>query len=52
MGAGHTGIIFPSMVNPGGVNVVVFNEQIKDGNRVEVNDPDSKLPNDRASWIP
>lgn len=43
LGAGHTGIIFPSMANPGGVNVVVFNEQIRGDSKVEVNDPDGKI---------
>lgn len=50
LGADHTGIIFPSMANPGGVNVVVFNEQIKGGSKIEVNDPDGRLPDDRSSW--
>lgn len=50
LAAGHTGIVFPSMVNPGGVNVVVFNERIKGDNRIDVNDPDHRLPIDRSSW--
>lgn len=48
--AGHTGIIFPSIANPGGVNVVVFNERLGRGNRIDVNDPDGMLPRDQASW--
>lgn len=48
--AGYTGIIFPSLTNRGGVNVVVFNEQIKGSNTIDVNDPDGKLPHDQASW--
>ncbi len=50
LSAGKTGIIFPSVANPGGVNVMVFNEQIKTGNKIEVNDPDGRLPNDRSNW--
>lgn len=50
LAAGHTGIVFPSMVNPGGVNVVVFNERIKGDNRIDVNDPEHRLPIDRSSW--
>ena len=50
LAAGHTGIVFPSMVNPGGVNVVIFNERIKGDNRIDVNDPDHRLPIDRSSW--
>jgi len=50
LAAGHTGIIFPSMANPGGINLVVFNERIKGDNRIEVNDPHGRLPGDRSSW--
>lgn len=48
--AGHTGIIFPSMVNPGGANIVVFSDRLDGENRIEVNDPDGRLPRDRSSW--
>jgi RES domain-containing protein len=47
---GHTGILFPSQANDGGTNVVVYVDQIKDGNTVEVNDPDGRLPRDQFSW--
>ena len=48
--ADHTGIIFPSTANPGGVNIVVFSEKLEGENRIEVNDPDGRLPRDRSSW--
>jgi len=47
---GYTGILFPSQVHHGGINVVVYTEQIKDGNSIEVNDPDKRLPRDQSSW--
>jgi RES domain-containing protein len=47
---GHTGIVFPSQTNEGGINVVVYVDRLKDGNSVEVNDPDGRLPRDRSSW--
>jgi RES domain-containing protein len=40
---GYTGIPFPSQVNDGGANVVVYVDQLKNGNTVEVNDPDGRL---------
>ena len=47
---GHTGILFPSQANDNGTNVVVFLDQIKDDNTVEVNDPHGHLPRDQSSW--
>ncbi|GHU04814.1 hypothetical protein FACS1894158_05910 [Betaproteobacteria bacterium] len=40
---GYTGILFPSQVNDGGTNVVVYVDQLKNGNTVEINDPDGRL---------
>lgn len=47
---GCAGIIFPSQSHPGGANVMVFVEQLKGGNSIEVNDPDNRLPRDQSSW--
>ena len=47
---GHTGILFPSQANDGGTNIVVFVDRLRDGNSVEVNDPDGRLPRDQSSW--
>jgi RES domain-containing protein len=47
---GHTGILFPSQSNRDGTNVVVYVDRLKDGNTVEVNDPDGRLPRDESSW--
>lgn len=48
--AGHTGIIFLSIANPGGANVVIFSERLEGENRIEVNDPEGRLPRNRSSW--
>ena len=48
--AGVPGIIFPSVANPGGVNVVLFLEALQGCGTIKVNDPDSALPVDQASW--
>ena len=47
---GDTGILFPSQAHEGGANVVVHVSQLKDGNSVEGNDPDGRLPHDQSSW--
>lgn len=46
----HTGILFPSLVHDGGTNVVVYVNRLRNGNSVEVNDPDYRLPRDQSSW--
>ncbi|MGE4377502.1 MAG: RES family NAD+ phosphorylase, partial [Burkholderiaceae bacterium] len=47
---GHTGILFPSQVHDGGVNVVVYVDRLQGANTIEVNDPDRRLPQDQSSW--
>jgi len=47
---GCTGIVFPSQVNAGGTNVVVYIDRLTEGESVVVNDPDNRLPSDQASW--
>jgi len=48
---GYMGILFPSQTNEGGTNIVVFLDRIKNGNKIEVNDPFGQLPRDQASWL-
>ncbi|MDO4683141.1 MAG: RES family NAD+ phosphorylase [Lautropia sp.] len=48
---GHTGIIFPSLTRERGLNVVVYNDQLKDGNTIVVNDPEHRLPHNADSWV-
>jgi RES domain-containing protein len=47
---GYTGILFPSQMNDGGTNVVVYVDQLKNGNSVEVNDPDGRLIHNQPVW--
>lgn len=49
---GHTGILFPSLTHSGGTNEVVYLDQLKNGNSVQVNDPDGRLPHNLSSWMP
>lgn len=48
--AGSSGIIFPSMVLPGGVNLVLFPDLFGPGEKVDVHDDQGKLPVDQSSW--
>lgn len=47
---GLTGILFPSQAHEGGTNVVVYMDRLEEGDSVEVNDPDGRLPRDQSSW--
>nr|WP_295105803.1 RES domain-containing protein [uncultured Caulobacter sp.] len=48
--AGVKGLLFPSLRHAGGVNLVVFLANLDAGDRVEVHDPDHRLPRNPASW--
>jgi RES domain-containing protein len=48
---GHTGVLFPSQMCDGGVNVVVYLDRLQGANTIEVNDPDHRLPKDPSSWM-
>lgn len=47
---GYSGILFPSQVRSEGTNVVVYLDQLQEGDVLEVNDPDHRLPQDQSSW--
>ncbi|HVL09185.1 MAG TPA: RES domain-containing protein [Burkholderiaceae bacterium] len=47
--AGHVGLIFPSLARSGGVNVVLYTEQLKP-DWIRAHDPNQYLPKDQASW--
>ena len=47
---GRPGILFQSLTNDGGLNIVLYVNQLKDGNSLHVNDPDGRLPRDQSSW--
>ena len=48
--AGAPGILFPSVANPGGANVVLFLEALQGHGTIAVHDPDAALPVDQSSW--
>lgn len=48
--AGHRGIIFPSMLVPHGVNLVVYNDRLDADNWLRVLDPTHELPKNQSSW--
>ena len=48
---GYTGIVFPSITNTGGNNLVVFCSQLNYDNSVSVNDPTKLLPQNQKSWL-
>ncbi|MFC0266607.1 RES family NAD+ phosphorylase [Kushneria aurantia] len=50
LASGARGIMFPSMVRPEGINLVLFTDQLIDEDRLSVFDPDHQLPHDSSSW--
>ena len=47
--AGMRGLLFPSLRHAGGTNLVIFPANLLDGDRVDVHDPDQRLPRSQAS---
>lgn len=47
---GCRGLLFPSLMDAGGVNLVVFNANLTASDSVKVHDPDGRLPRDQSSW--
>ncbi|WP_244103726.1 RES family NAD+ phosphorylase [Burkholderia gladioli] len=48
--AGAKGVLFRSTQAAGGTNLVLFVDQLGDGDRLDVNDPAGTLPRDHSSW--
>ena len=48
--AGFNGVLFPSTISAGGVNLVVFTASLAGANRLEVVDPNHDLPRTPSSW--
>jgi RES domain-containing protein len=48
--AGASGILFPSRVRAGGINLVVYLDSVAVPDRLRVHDPDKRLPKDPSSW--
>lgn len=50
--ASAAGILFPSTVHVGGVNLVLFHSSTLSADALRVHDPDGQLPRDNRSWNP
>ena len=48
--AGAKGILFPSVVHPGGINLVIYSAGVAPSDTLKVNDPSGDLPVDQSSW--
>lgn len=48
--AGCRGLLFPSLQHAGGTNLIVFNANLTADDKIEVHDPDGRLPRDQSSW--
>lgn len=48
--AGGNGILFSSVTNPGGVNLVLYPATLTSADTIEVYDPHHDLPKDQSSW--
>jgi RES domain-containing protein len=48
--AGCRGLLFPSLQHAGGTNLVIFSANLTADDKVEVHDPDGRLPRDQSSW--
>ena len=48
--AGHAGILFPSLANTGGTNIVLYQDVFENGDSITVHDLHHDLPNDQSSW--
>jgi len=47
---GATGILYPSVRRPGGINLVVYPDRLTPDDRLVVHDPHRDLPTDPSSW--
>lgn len=48
--AGAKGVLFRSVVAPGGINLVVYAQALAAGDRLDVHDPGGLLPKNQDSW--
>lgn len=49
---GFSGVLFPSLRHHGGTNLVVFSGNLTSVDKLQVHDPDRRLPRDQSSWPP
>jgi RES domain-containing protein len=45
------GLVFPSIADPGGFNLVVYLDRMEGTDSLEVHDPEGALPKSQASWL-
>jgi RES domain-containing protein len=48
---GWHGVVDPSFMSPGGTCVALWRWNDKDGPRLDIIDPDHRLPKSPASWV-
>ncbi len=48
--SGAVGILFPSMANPEGMNLVVYTDAMVESDRLDAYDPSGDLPKNQRSW--
>jgi len=51
MADGYDGVVYPSFMSPGGTCVALWRWNEKGAPRLEVVDPDGRLPRTAASWL-
>jgi RES domain-containing protein len=47
---GYRGLLFPSTRHPGGINLVLYPQNLKPDDAIHFHDPDGRLPTDQSSW--
>ncbi|MDR3673110.1 MAG: RES family NAD+ phosphorylase [Holophaga sp.] len=48
--AAGKGLVFPSIADPGGFNLVLYLDRLDAADGLEVHDPEGALPRNQASW--
>ena len=48
---GWHGVVYPSFMSPGGTCVALWRWNGKDDPRLDIIDPDHRLPKSQASWL-
>jgi RES domain-containing protein len=50
LAAGAKGLLFPSQLSPGGINLVLYPERLTAADTIEVHNPGDSLPKNQHSW--
>jgi RES domain-containing protein len=48
--AGFKGVLFPSAISKGGINLVVYTAMLDKSDKLTAVDPGGDLPKDQSSW--